>query len=112
QTGFRNEMGQAATLNGLARAFLVAGSRAVLTTHWAIPDSFRTRDGRTIEASTRLISGMFASARAAPMGDALRQAQVGMLGTVDTSHPYYWGAFMLVGDGARPMLGQPNGSGR
>lgn len=112
QTGFRNEMGQAATLNGLARAFLVAGSRAVLTTHWAIPDSFRSRDGRTIEASTRLIAGMFAAARMAPMGDALRQAQVGMLGTVDTSHPYYWGAFMLVGDGARPMLGQPGGSGR
>lgn len=112
QSGFRNELGQAATLNGLARAFMVAGSRAVLTTHWAIPDSFRTRDGRTIEASTRLISTMFAAGRALPMGDALRKAQVAMINNIDTSHPYYWGAFMLVGDGARPMLTAPSGTGR
>ena len=112
QSGFRNEMGQAATLNGLARAFMVAGTRAVLTTHWAIPDSFRSRDGRTVEASTRLISQMFSVGRAGPMGDALRQAQVGMINNIDTSHPYYWGAFMLVGDGARPMLSSTGGNGR
>jgi hypothetical protein len=112
RSGFRNEMGQAATLNGLARAFMVAGTRAVLTTHWAIPDSFRSRDGRTIEASTRLISQMFSVGRTGPMGDALRQAQVGMINNIDTSHPYYWGAFMLVGDGARPMLSSTGGNGR
>ena len=112
QSGFRNELGQAATLNGLARAFMVAGTRAVLTTHWAIPDSFRSRDGRTIEASTRLISQMFSAGRSGPMGDALRQAQVGMINSIDTSHPYYWGAFMLVGDGARPMLSATGENGR
>ncbi|WP_310498762.1 CHAT domain-containing protein [Sandarakinorhabdus sp.] len=110
QSGFRNEIGQAATLNGLARAFMVAGSRAVLTTHWAIPDSFRTRDGRQIAASTRLISTMFEAGAHAPMGDALRTAQMAMIAAPDTSHPYYWGAFMLVGDGARPML-SPAASG-
>ena len=112
QSGFRSELGQAATLNGLARAFLVAGSRAVLATHWAIPDNFRARNGRTVEASTRLISEMFSAGKSGPMGDALRQAQRGMIGSIDTSHPYYWGAFMLVGDGAKPMLGKPTGSGR
>ncbi|GGI68259.1 hypothetical protein GCM10007973_01700 [Polymorphobacter multimanifer] len=112
QSGFRSELGQAATLNGLARAFLVAGSRAVLTTHWAIPDSFRAQDGRTIEASTRLISQMFQAGRTGSMGGALRQAQMGMMSGIDTSHPYYWGAFMLVGDGARPMLGTTVEAGR
>lgn len=112
QSGFRSELGQAATLNGLARAFMVAGSRAVLATHWAIPDTFRARDGRTIEASTRLISEMFSAGRSGAMGDALRQAQRGMINSIDTSHPYYWGAFMLVGDGAKPMLGTATGSGR
>ena len=112
QSGFRTELGQAATLNGLARAFLVAGSRAVLTTHWAIPDSFRARDGRTVPVSTRLMSQMFAAGRSSAMGDALRQAQLGMVGAVDTSHPYWWGAFMLVGDGARPMLAEGTGAGR
>ncbi|MEI6486848.1 MAG: CHAT domain-containing protein [Sphingomonadales bacterium] len=112
QSGFRNEIGQAATLNGLARAFMVAGTRAVLATHWAIPDSFRARDGRTVEASTRLISQMFSLGRTGAMGDALRQAQMGMINNIDTSHPYYWGAFMLVGDGARPMLSNGSGTGQ
>ncbi len=112
RSGFRNEIGQAATLNGLARAFMVAGTRAVLTTHWAIPDQIRLRSGGTVEASTRLISQMFTAGRSGPMGDALRQAQVGMINNVDTSHPYYWGAFMLVGDGARSMVSGSGGSGR
>jgi CHAT domain-containing protein len=59
-----------------------------------------------------MISRMFAGGAATPMGDSLRQAQVTMINNPDTSHPYYWGAFMLVGDGARPMLTPKSGSGR
>ena len=103
-SGFRARAGQAQTLNGLVRAFLVAGSRAVLTTHWAIPDGFKTRDGRQIPASTRLIETLFTAGATGSMGDALRTAQSQMINNPDTSHPYYWGAFALVGDGARSML--------
>lgn len=99
--GFRaGRAGQGATLNGLVRAFLVAGSRTVLTTHWAIPDSFRTRDGRQVGASTRLIETMFSVAREKPIDQSLRTAQARMIDDVDTSHPYYWGAFAIVGDGS------------
>jgi CHAT domain-containing protein len=103
-SGIRVRLGQAQTLNGLVRAFLVAGSRAVLTTHWAIPDGFKTRDGRQVPASTQLIETLFKTGATESIGDALRTAQVQMITNPDTSHPYYWGAFALVGDGARSML--------
>ena len=103
-SGIRIRLGQAQTLNGLVRAFLVAGSRAVLTTHWAIPDGFKTRDGRQVAASTQLIETLFKTGATESIGDSLRTAQVQMITNPDTSHPYYWGAFALVGDGARSML--------
>ncbi len=103
-SGLRVRPGQAQTLNGLVRAFLVAGSRSVLTTHWAIPDGFKTRDGRQVAASTQLIDTLFRAGATAPVGDALRAAQAQMIANPDTSHPYYWGAFALVGDGSRTML--------
>jgi CHAT domain-containing protein/tetratricopeptide (TPR) repeat protein len=103
-SGIRVRQGQAQTLNGLVRAFLVAGSRAVLTTHWAIPDSFKTRDGRQIPASTQLVETLFKSGATESIGDSLRTAQAQMIHNPETSHPYYWGAFALVGDGARSML--------
>lgn len=103
-SGIRVRLGQAQTLNGLVRAFLVAGSRAVLTTHWAIPDGFKTRDGRQVPASTQLIETLFKTGATESIGDSLRTAQVQMIANPDTSHPYYWGAFALVGDGARSML--------
>lgn len=103
-SGLRVRQGQAQTLNGLVRAFLVAGSRAVLTTHWAIPDSFKTRDGRQVPASTQLVETLFKSGATESIGDSLRTAQSQMIRNPETSHPYYWGAFALVGDGARSML--------
>lgn len=103
--GFRTgRAGQGATLNGLVRAFLVAGSRTVLTTHWAIPDSFRTRDGREVPASTRLMESMFQAGSQSSISRSLREAQSTMIGNIDTSHPYYWAAFAVVGDGSKSML--------
>jgi CHAT domain-containing protein len=104
RSGFRSELGQAATLNGLARAFMVAGGRSVLTTHWAIPDSLKTRDGRTLAPSTQLIGTMFEAGASMPVAQALKRAQSSLIATPETSHPYFWGAFMLVGDGTRNML--------
>ncbi len=105
-SGLRVRPGQAQTLNGLVRAFLVAGSRSVLTTHWAIPDGFKTRDGRQVAASTALIETLFKTGAHDSIGNSLRTAQAQMIANPDTSHPYYWGAFALVGDGSRTMLGR------
>lgn len=111
-TGFRaGRAGQGATLNGLVRAFLVAGSRTVVTTHWAIPDGFRTRDGRQVAASTQLMETFFQQGATNSIASSMRSAQSKMITAPDTSHPYYWGAFAIVGDGEKLMFARAPVSG-
>ena len=78
-------------LDGLVRAFVGAGGRTVLASHWPVPDDF--------DATGRLISGLFAEDARATAG-ALRQSQLALMDDADTSHPFYWSAFAVVGDGA------------
>ena len=77
-------------LDGLVRAFVGAGGRTVLASHWPVPDEF--------DATKRLISGLFAEG-APETADALRRSQMGLMDDADTSHPFYWSAFAVVGDG-------------
>jgi CHAT domain-containing protein len=78
-------------LDGLVRAFVGAGGRTVLASHWPVPDDY--------DATGRLVSGLFAEdARAT--GEALRSSQEALMDTAETSHPFYWSAFAIVGDGA------------
>ncbi len=88
--------GGGSALDGLVRAFIGAGGRSVLASHWPAPDDFN--------ATERLISGMFA-AKGGSIGDALMTAQRGLMDDPATSHPYYWAGFAIVGDGARRLLG-------
>jgi CHAT domain-containing protein len=83
-------------LDGLVRAFIGAGSRSVLATHWVAPDDY--------DATGRLITGLFAASPGTPIAEALRQAQLALMDKADTSHPYYWSAFALVGDGSQPLV--------
>jgi CHAT domain-containing protein len=34
----------------------------------------------------------------------MRRAQRALMDDPDTSHPYYWSGFAIVGDGARPVV--------
>ncbi|EDO45511.1 predicted protein [Nematostella vectensis] len=75
---------------GLARAFLAAGARSVLATLWTIGDN------ATLEFMERfyrhLASGLSTSA-------SLKRTIRDTISMNDKySHPYYWGAFVLVGD--------------
>jgi CHAT domain-containing protein len=81
-------------LDGLVRAFVGAGSRTVVASHWPVPDDFG--------ATGRLITGLFADPEQ-PIGDAMRKAAQSLMDDPDTSHPYYWSAFAIVGDAARPV---------
>ncbi|MDB5687220.1 MAG: hypothetical protein JWR77_1809, partial [Rhizorhabdus sp.] len=83
-------------LDGLVRAFVGAGARSVIASHWPVPDDFN--------ATKRLITGLFTAAPGTPMAKAMRDAQRGLMDDPDTSHPYYWSAFAIVGDGERPLL--------
>lgn len=78
------------SLSGLARAFFYAGARALLVSHWAVAS----------RATVALTTGMFAAharSPAAGQAEALRQAQLALAGRADTSHPFFWAAFTLVG---------------
>ncbi|CUU36102.1 CHAT domain-containing protein [Armatimonadetes bacterium GXS] len=74
---------------GLARAFLFAGSRSVGASLWAVSD-----------ASTAALMGAFYAhyAKGQPKDEALRLAQLGLLRSKQYSDPYYWSAFVLIGD--------------
>ena len=83
-------------LDGLVRAFIGAGGRSVLASHWPAPDDFK--------ATERLISGMFRPGTTASVGEALQGAQAVLMEEAATSHPYYWAGFAVVGDGAQRLL--------
>jgi CHAT domain-containing protein len=78
-------------LDGLVRAFVGAGGRTVLASHWPVPDDF--------DATGRLVSGLFAE-DGRTTAEALRASQQGLMDDAETSHPFYWSAFAVVGDGA------------
>jgi CHAT domain-containing protein len=85
-------------LSGLAQAFIFAGARGLVVSHWQV-DS---------KATQQLMTGMFRSG-ARTQAEALRQAALPMMARADQySHPYYWSAFTVVGDGARPMPSAQN----
>ena len=83
-------------LDGLVRAFVGAGARSVVASHWPVPDDY--------DATNRLISGMIEAKPGQPLADALGRAQQGLMDDERTSHPFYWAAFIILGDGAKPLV--------
>lgn len=83
-------------LDGLVRAFVGAGARSVIASHWPVPDDFN--------ATKRLIGGVIGATPGEPLAEALAQAQVKLMDDVNTSHPFYWAAFIILGDGAKPLV--------
>lgn len=83
-------------LDGLVRAFVGAGGRIIVASHWPVPDDY--------DATERLISGLFRAPPGTGTAGALRQAQRALMDERDTSHPYYWSGFAVVGDGSAPVI--------
>jgi CHAT domain-containing protein len=83
-------------LDGLVRAFVGAGGRLIIASHWPVPDDFN--------ATQRLIGGMFSAAPGTPTVTALRLSQQKLMDDPNTSHPFYWAAFAAVGDGEIPVI--------
>jgi len=88
--------GGGSQLDGLVRAFVGAGGRAVLASHWPLPDDY--------DATQRLIVTLFNEPAGTSTATAVRTAQLKLMADPNTSHPYYWSAFAIVGDGAQPVL--------
>ncbi len=85
-------------LSGLARAFLFAGARSIMVSHWPVRDDAAAR--LTTVALDRLASG-----QARGRSQALRQSMLALMDdTRDPSlaHPSAWAPFVLVGEGGTP----------
>lgn len=92
---FSGEAQPGATLEGLVRAFFSANARAVLATYW--------------ETSNRGDSEVFMqrfyeSGRTSDIATALNAAQRDLMSNRDSSHPFFWGGFFVVGDTKNLML--------
>jgi CHAT domain-containing protein/Tfp pilus assembly protein PilF len=89
ETGL-GEVQQGEGVYGLRRALVLAGAEAQLVSLWKVADA----QTRTLmeEYYGRLLKGDGRSA-------ALREAQEAMIANPATRHPYYWAAFVLVGNG-------------
>lgn len=83
-------------LDGLVRAFVGAGARSVIASHWPVPDDYN--------ATQTLISGLFKGKGGEPVGALLDKAQMKLMDASLTSHPFYWAAFVILGDGEKPLL--------
>jgi len=94
------ETGGNFALDGLVRAFVGAGARTVIASHWPVPDDY--------SATKRLVTGMLGAKPGVPVATALRQAETALMDDPATSHPFYWAAFAVVGDGSRPIVGGPS----
>jgi CHAT domain-containing protein len=85
----------AEALSGLGRAFIYAGARALLVSHWAV-DS---------DATVKLVTGaVHEMARDTKEGraEAMRRAMLALIdkGRPEEAHPAYWAPFVVVGEGA------------
>jgi CHAT domain-containing protein/tetratricopeptide (TPR) repeat protein len=85
----------AEALSGLGRAFIYAGTRSLLVSHWAV-DS---------EATVKLITGAVREmARDAKVGraEAMRRSMLALIdkGSKEEAHPAFWAPFVVVGEGA------------
>ncbi len=95
--------GGGTALDGLVRSFIGAGGRSVLASHWPAPDDF--------QATERLIGGLFSDGKGRSIAETLRISQKKLMDDPQTSHPYYWSGFAIIGDGSRKFL-PAKGSGQ
>lgn len=94
-TGGPGEETGGEALSGMARAFLYAGARSLVVSHWEIPD----------EPTVKLFVTCFdrLASKDATLAEAMRSAQIALMGDPGTSHPMAWGAFTIVGDGGQKL---------
>ena len=76
---------------GLARAFMYAGAPTVGVTLWSVADK------PTAELMTSFYGGLLGPTPATPSA-AMHDARLSLLARKETSAPYFWAPFVLVGD--------------
>ena len=87
--GFTSDVPAGDEWVGLNQAFLAAGTPTVMASLWPIDDKV---------SSSFMISFYEKLLDARGKSKALSQAQRGALSNPETSHPFYWAAFTVIGD--------------
>jgi CHAT domain-containing protein len=85
-------------LSGLARGFVYAGARNVLVTQWKVDAGASSAEMKAFVDA--------ASQPGVNLGQALAKAQRKLFDQAETGHPFYWAAFIIVGDGERRLTGR------
>ena len=91
ETGLGNNISGEVT--SLARSFMVAGARSVISTLWTIND----------QSNAQIMNQFYEHLKEGhDKGQAMRQAKLDYLFTVDPeyTHPYYWAAMKVQGNNA------------
>lgn len=84
-------------LASVADAFIASGARSVFASFWKVPS----------RSTAQLLSRAFAvmgQNRNTPADEALRAAQVEMMRDERSAHPFFWAAFVAIGDGSAAPL--------
>jgi CHAT domain-containing protein/tetratricopeptide (TPR) repeat protein len=89
----RGRIGAGEGVIGFSWAMFIAGVPATVVSQWKV-DSASTRD-LMVNFHRSLISKQMRPTKS----DALRQAALKLMRNPETSHPFYWAGFVLVGDG-------------
>ncbi|MCM3900105.1 MAG: CHAT domain-containing protein [Pyrinomonadaceae bacterium] len=93
----RGRFGAGEGMIGLTWALFVAGVPTTVVSQWKV-ESASTRD-LMVSFHGGLISPPRVGKAKATKTEALRQAALKLLKSPETSHPFYWAGFVLVGDG-------------
>jgi CHAT domain-containing protein len=93
----RGRFGAGEGMIGLTWALFVAGVPSTVVSQWQV-ESASTRD-LMINFHRGLSSQAGVGKTKATKSEALRQAALKVLKNPETSHPFYWAGFVLVGDG-------------
>jgi CHAT domain-containing protein/Tfp pilus assembly protein PilF len=88
ETGLGREAGGEGLIS-LSRAFHYAGARSVLSSLWSVSDR------STPELMVRFYAGL---RQGQTKDQALQAAQIDMIRSAATAHPFHWAAFQLSGD--------------
>ena len=86
---------------GLGRAFIYAGARSLLVSHWAV----------YLEATVKLITGAVREMSRDPKvgrAEAMRRSLLALIdkGSKEEAHPSFWAPFVVVGRGRCGAVGE------
>jgi CHAT domain-containing protein len=89
----RGRVGAGEGMIGFSWAMFIAGVPSIVVSQWKV-ESAGTRD-----LMVNFHRGLLSPGSTRTKTEALRQAALKLLKNPETSHPFYWGGFVLVGDG-------------